>query len=762
MEDAKTSAVATAEALQSEVDELRRRIGGVGEQDDTEAAEAAEAAEEAGAAGAAGAKPAGRPAASSPIYRKGVTSIPPTPTPFGAVAAARGEEKVTARGEMNRGGAETKESKTSSSSRSKEYIADESVSAEYASSPATSSLRYRDALRESNPKTAAKEMAALVARTRNAIDKFDRDKEDHRRPVGVAVGTGGANGRPGGGAGGGTAMVRVPSATTESGRVAAKSNAPGAHYMQGTDASKHHHDGDDPAMKEKHDAELAREREARDMWEREHPSRLHPAQGNQGGGRGRGKEGRGAAGNRSLAAAGNTLNGPPPPALSKSLSPSRGTRGNRGGGGDGGGNRRRRGSNEYGATWLSNSVDAKGGPLVPSWKKESKTATTSVGKVMAAVKSGKGKGGGKSGKSSSASAAAAGPTTRMGARGSNNGNGGGHGGGHGGDGGDGPGAPPAQASKGIGLIHEIQEMKERKQKKKALGGGARRKGMGGVSRAALKGPYAQGNMTTATKKTSNTGATAVGASLKTSRGRKTKGGRGTSGVAAAATAATAGVPHYMQKTANWHHEHDSVIQGHKAQHDAELAHERAQRETWQREHPHDVHDPSQLQHHAHFKQQRPAAATGVHGARMDSAEGAAGAGAGGYGGSIVDPWDEEDDETGEGEDDHVEEGGGGRNGEEAEDDEEMMEPFVTRGSRDRPMPRRRGGRRGGERQSKRRGGAARGYTLGMSSGWSDDGEEDDGGLTTTGSSWQEPRAQDRFDNRCVQLWMMVIVTGKEV
>ena len=111
VEDAKTSAVATAEALQSEVEELRRRIGGVGLQDDTEAAEAAEeagAAGAVGAAGAAGAKPAGRPAASSPIYRKGVTSIPPTPTPFGAVAAARGEEKVTARGEMNRGGAETK------------------------------------------------------------------------------------------------------------------------------------------------------------------------------------------------------------------------------------------------------------------------------------------------------------------------------------------------------------------------------------------------------------------------------------------------------------------------------------------------------------------------------------------------------------------------------------------------------------------------------------------------------------------------------
>ena len=66
----------------------------------------------------------------------------------------------------------------------------------------------------------------------------------------------------------------------------------------------------------------------------------------------------------------------------------------------------------------------------------------------------------------------------------------------------------------------------------------------------------------------------------------------------------------MQKTANWHHEHDSVIQGHKAQHDAELAHERAQRETWQREHPHDVHDPSQLQHHAHGR------CMGPHGLRV--------------------------------------------------------------------------------------------------------------------------------------------------
>ena len=67
-----------------------------------------------------------------------------------------------------------------------------------------------------------------------------------------------------------------------------------------------------------------------------------------------------------------------------------------------------------------------------------------------------------------------------------------------------------------------------------------------------------------------------------------------------------GVPHYMQKTENWHQEHDSVAQGHKAQHDAELAHEREQRETWQREHPHDVHDPSQYQHHAHFfEQQQP-------------------------------------------------------------------------------------------------------------------------------------------------------------
>ena len=46
-----------------------------------------------------------------------------------------------------------------------------------------------------------------------------------------------------------------------------------ARYMQDTDVSKHHHDGDDPAMKEKHDAELAREREAREKWEREHPSR---------------------------------------------------------------------------------------------------------------------------------------------------------------------------------------------------------------------------------------------------------------------------------------------------------------------------------------------------------------------------------------------------------------------------------------------------------------------------------------------------------
>ena len=36
------------------------------------------------------------------------------------------------------------------------------------------------------------------------------------------------------------------------------------HYMQGTDASRHHHDGDDPTMKEKHDVELAREREARE------------------------------------------------------------------------------------------------------------------------------------------------------------------------------------------------------------------------------------------------------------------------------------------------------------------------------------------------------------------------------------------------------------------------------------------------------------------------------------------------------------------
>ena len=48
------------------------------------------------------------------------------------------------------------------------------------------------------------------------------------------------------------------------------------HYMQGTDGSKHHHDGDDPALKKKHDAELAREREGRGKREKGgkgHPSR---------------------------------------------------------------------------------------------------------------------------------------------------------------------------------------------------------------------------------------------------------------------------------------------------------------------------------------------------------------------------------------------------------------------------------------------------------------------------------------------------------
>jgi hypothetical protein len=39
-----------------------------------------------------------------------------------------------------------------------------------------------------------------------------------------------------------------------------------------------------------------------------------------------------------------------------------------------------------------------------------------------------------------------------------------------------------------------------------------------------------------------------------------------------------GVPHYMQKTENWHHEHDAVVDGHRAQHDAQLAHAREQRE----------------------------------------------------------------------------------------------------------------------------------------------------------------------------------------
>ena len=62
------------------------------------------------------------------------------------------------------------------------------------------------------------------------------------------------------------------------------------------------------------------------------------------------------------------------------------------------------------------------------------------------------------------------------------------------------------------------------------------------------------------------------------------------------------LPHYMQKTENRNHKLEAVAQGHKAQHDAELAHERAQRETWQREHPHDAHDPSQFQHHVNFKQ----------------------------------------------------------------------------------------------------------------------------------------------------------------
>jgi hypothetical protein len=60
-------------------------------------------------------------------------------------------------------------------------------------------------------------------------------------------------------------------------------------------------------------------------------------------------------------------------------------------------------------------------------------------------------------------------------------------------------------------------------------------------------------------------------------------------------------PHYMDGTDASKHHHDGedlILRNQK--HDAELAHEREQRETWQREHPHDAHDPSQFEHHAHF------------------------------------------------------------------------------------------------------------------------------------------------------------------